>query len=75
MNRQERLRVQQARIRGRVEQLAEELTELFVVLGDRSPRLREAADADLTQIVGRYITDEYLHLGLATTAEPAGGAR
>ncbi|GIW05908.1 MAG: hypothetical protein KatS3mg060_0713 [Dehalococcoidia bacterium] len=64
MNRQERLRVHHERVSGRVSQLASELTELFVLLGDRSPRLREAVEADLRQIVGRYITDEYLHLGL-----------
>ena len=69
MNRQERLRVQQARVSGRLSQLASELTDLFILLGDGSPRLRESVEADLRQIVGRYITDEYLHLGLVAPRE------
>jgi hypothetical protein len=64
MNRREQARRAHERVNGRVSQLAEELTELFVLLGDETPRLREAVEADLRQLIGRYITDEYLHLGL-----------
>jgi hypothetical protein len=67
MNRQERLRLQQTRVQGRVGQLAEELTTLFQLLGDTAPRLQETVETDLRQLVGRYITDEYLHLGLVRT--------
>jgi hypothetical protein len=71
MNYSAKVRVQQQRVNGRLTLLADDLTELFTLLGDTDSRLRETVERDLQQIIGQYITDEYLHLGL-TSPRPVG---